>query len=244
MKKLFVVILCCVITVLAISCDKEKDVAVSSVSLSQPTAEMIIGETVQLNATVLPSDATDKSVTWASSKQSVATVSGSGKVTAVAEGVSTITASAGGKSASCTVTVSKGYVAVTSITLNKTELALEKGLSETLTATVAPDDATDKTVTWSSSNEAVASVNDGVVLGVSEGESIITAKAGEKTATCKVIVRKKIIAVESIELNKIELTLIEGESETLIVSIMPENATDKTVRCVILPFFRQVPSCC
>ena len=102
--------------------NKETEVAVSSVSLNQATAEMIIGETVQLQVSISPSNATDKTVLWGSSKQSVATVTDSGRVTAISEGSSTITATAGGKSATCQVTVSKGYIAVTSVTLNKTEL--------------------------------------------------------------------------------------------------------------------------
>ena len=87
------------------------------------------------------------------------------------------------------MTVDKNVIAVTSVTLNKTELTLTEGESETLTATVKPDDATDKTVTWSSSNTAIATVDaNGKVTAVKEGNAIITAKAGEYTATCSVIV--------------------------------------------------------
>ena len=233
MKNPYSAILCGFLTVLALSCDKEKenekekDVAVTSVSLSQLTAEMVVGETVQLVATVLPSDATDKSVIWASSKLSVATVSVSGKITAVAEGISTITASAGGKSANCTVTVIKGYVAVTSVTLNKTELALEKGQAETLTATISPADATDQVVTWSSSASAVVSVdNSGRVTAVAGGNAVITAKAGEKQASCTVVVN---VPVERITLNRESITLDEGATTTLVATVNPYDATDKTV---------------
>ena len=227
MKNFSAAILCGVIAILAISCNKEKDVPVTSVSLSQSTAEMIIGETVQLSATVLPSDATDKSVTWASSKQSVATINASGLVTAIAEGVSTITASAGGKSATCMINVSKRVIPVASVDLNKTSMTLVKGSTEALTATVKPDDATDKTVTWSSSNPAIASVDsDGRVTGVAGGEVTIYAKAGEKEAKCVVTVT---VPVESISINKDVLTLSIGDSETLTVTITPEGATDKKV---------------
>ena len=114
MKKILTVLL---VLMALLACDKnarEQEIIVSSVSLSQTTVEMLIGETVQLTATILPSNASDKSVTWTSSKQSVAAISNNGLITAIAEGQSTITASAGGKSASCLVTVSKGVVAVTS----------------------------------------------------------------------------------------------------------------------------------
>ena len=207
---------------------KEDEIMVSSISLSQPTAEMIIGESITITATVLPSNATDKAVTWASSKVSVATVS-DGRVTAVSEGSATITASAGGKSATCVITVSKGMVEVTSITLNRDELSLVEDESSILTATVKPDDATDKTVTWASSDKAVATVEDGKVAAHSEGEATITATCGKFSATCKVIVSSKYVSVISVSLDKDNLPLIKGQSETLVATVEPDNATDKTV---------------
>lgn len=206
-----------------------EEVFVSSISLSQPIAEMVVGESIQLSATVLPSNATDKNVTWASTKVSVATVSNTGIVTAIAEGNTTITASAGGKSTTCSVTVGKGAVSVTAITLNKSELSLIEGESETLVATVLPDDATDKSVTWSSSNSGVASIDKGKVTALNEGETTIIAKAGVFSASCIVSVSKRIVPVESISLNKSELNLIEGETETLVATVLPDDATDKNV---------------
>ena len=208
---------------------QEQDVAVSSVTISQPTAEMIVGETVKLSATITPSNATDKDVIWASSKQSVATVDKSGVVTAIAEGASNITASAGGKVGTCVVTVSKKVIVVSSIELNKTELALVEEEEFTLVATVKPDDATDKTVSWSSSDPSVATVAEGKVKALKEGTATITAKAGDKSSACLVTIAKKVIAVESISLNKETLSLTKGQSETLIATVKPDDATDKTV---------------
>lgn len=225
MNRILTALLFGVIAFSLFSCDKEKDIAVTSVSISQPAAQMVIGETVQLRASVLPTDATDKSVIWASSKQSVATVSSSGLVTALAEGSTTITATAGGKVGSCTVTVSRAIVVVSSVELNKTSLELIEGESETLTATVKPDDADDKTVTWSSSNASVATVDNGKVTALKEGSATITAKAGDKTATCAVVVAKKVIPAESIELNKTTLALIKGASETLVATVKPDDTT-------------------
>ena len=206
---------------------KEQEIPVESVSLSQPIAEMIIGETAQLNATVLPSNATEKTVLWTSSKQSVATVSSSGLVTAIAEGTSSVTASAGGKSATCLVTVSKGVVTVTSISINKTELVISKGQSETLTATVKPDDATDKTVTWDISNTAIATIDsNGKVTAVSGGDATITAKAGNQVATCALTVT---VPVESVSLDKESITLEEESTTTLVATVKPDDATDKSV---------------
>ena len=211
-----------------LSCEKvPEDIAVTSVSINQPLAEMIIGETVQLSVTITPSNATDKSVTWATSKQSVATVSDNGLVSAIAEGQSTITASSGGKSATCIVIVSKGTVDVSSVTLNKTTLALIKGESETLVATVNPADATDNSVTWTSSDASVAFVDaNGKVTAIANGSSIITAKAGNIQANCAVTVT---VPLESISLNKTALSLIKGQSETLTVTIKPEDATENTL---------------
>lgn len=214
-----------------IACEKApEEIGVSSITLSQTMAEMLIGETVQLTATILPSNATDKAVTWASSKQSVATISNNGLITAVAEGQSTITATAGGKSATCQVTVSSGFVAVVSISLDKESITLEEDGSTTLVATIKPDDATDKSVAWSSSNTSIATVDQsGKVTAVKEGSATITARASDKQATCSVTVKKKVIAVTSVTLNKTELSLNKGQSETLTANVKPDNATDKSV---------------
>jgi len=230
MKLRFSLLLFATIIVMT-SCEKSpEEIVVSSVSLSQPTAEMIIGETLQLQVSISPSNATDKSVLWGSSKQSVATVSYTGLVSAISEGASTITVTAGGKSATCQITVSKGTIAVSSIELNKSELSLIEGESETLVVTVKPDDATDKTVKWESSDKDIATVDgNGKVSAVKEGEATIIARADDKSASCKVVVAKKIIAVESIELSKTTLELVEGESEVLTAKVLPDNATDKTV---------------
>ena len=229
MNKFISAICCGLVATFVASCGKEKDVEVSSVTLSQNSAEMYIGETTQLSAKVLPNDATDKEVTWASSKLSVATVSNTGLVTALAEGNSTITASAGGKSATCTITVSRKVIPVSSVELSKYNLSLTVGDTETLIATVKPDDATDKDIFWSSSDNSVASVDKGKVTALKEGSVNITAKAGDKQAVCSVIIQKNVIAVTSITLNKNELSLTKNSSETLVATVYPEDATDKSV---------------
>ena len=162
---------------------------VKSVTLDKTSLEMIAGSaetgTVTLTATVGPEYASDKTVFWLTSNEKVATVDDDGKVTAVGSGEAKITATAGGKHASCTVKVT---VLVNSITLDKTELDMKVGDGPvTLTATVIPDGATDKTVTWSSSNEKAATVDsNGKVTAIGNGETTITATAGGKSATCKV----------------------------------------------------------
>ena len=159
-----------------------------TVSLDKTELPLYVGQSQQLTATVLPENAADKSVAWTSSNTDVATVDASGKVTAVAVGSATITATAtqGGNTATCAVTVSP--VEVTSVELNKTELALVKGASETLTATVLPENATDKSVTWASSDVTVVTVSNGVVTAKKNGTATITATAGGKSATCVITV--------------------------------------------------------
>ena len=205
-----------------------KFVAVTSITLDQTSLELKEGETSTLTATIKPDNATDKTATWTSSNDEVATVK-DGKVTAVKEGTATITATAGDKTATCKVTVEKNFVEVTSITLDKTTLTVTAGEEETLTATVKPDDATDKTVTWTSSNTAIATVKDGKVKGIKAGTATITAQAGDKKATCKVVVTKSVIEVTSITLDKTTLSLTVGAEETLTATVKPDNATDKTV---------------
>ena len=120
-------------------------------------------------------------------------------------------------------------IAVTSVTLNKSSLELYIGETATLTATVIPSNAEDKTVIWSTSDAAVATVADGVITAVGEGKATITAKAGEVTATCEVTVPHKVVEVASITLDKPSLSLLEGDIETLTATVSPTNADDPSV---------------
>ena len=164
-------------------------VSVTGITLSRTTMDLGVGTTGSLAATVAPSDATNKTYTWSSSNESVATVSG-GVVTAKAVGTATITVTTadGGKTATCVVSVAASSVAVTGVTLSSTTASLTVGGTTTLTATVAPSNATDKTVTWTSSNSSVATVSGGTVTAKGAGTATITATASGKTATCTVTV--------------------------------------------------------
>ena len=167
-------------------------IPVASVTLDPTEMTIEKGKTANLTATILPKNASNQRVNWAFSEKGIVFVSGDNigtrTVAGVTEGTTTITATVDGKTASCEVTVTPKAIPVESITLNKTELSLVKGTTETLTATVLPTTATDKTVTWESSDTAVATVKDGIVTAVAAGNATITAKAGEKTATCAVTV--------------------------------------------------------
>ena len=187
------------------SCSKDDDpnldpeptptaIAVTGVTLNKTGITLEVDGSETLTATVAPEDATNQKVTWQSDKPEIATVDASGKVTGVAAGEATITVTTedGGKTATCKVTVKAATVAVTGVTLNKTETTILVGGSETLTATVAPEDATNQKVTWQSDKPEIATVDaSGKVTGVAAGEATITVTTedGGKTATCKVAVK-------------------------------------------------------
>ena len=203
-------------------------IAVTSVTLNKSSLELYIGETATLTATVIPSNAEDKTVIWSTSDAAVATVA-DGVITAVGEGKATITAKAGEVTATCEVTVPHKVVEVASITLDKPSLSLLEGDIETLTATVSPTNADDPSVTWSTSNAAVATVMNGVVTAIAPGEAVITAKAGSKTATCTVTVSHRVIEVASITLDKTTLEITQDETATLTATVLPANADDPSV---------------
>ena len=121
-------------------------------------------------------------------------------------------------------------IEVTSIRLSQTDLTLQIGDSQTLTATVSPENATNKTVTWRSSETTVATVSSsGVVKAIKEGEATITATAGGKSATCLIKVKSNVVEVTAITLSTTELSMTVGDSQTLTATVSPENATNKTV---------------
>lgn len=184
-------ILLFVLLLSALSCGEdnktEPQKTVTSVTLNQSSLTLVVGESSTLSATVSPADAPDKTVSWTSSNTSVASVS-NGVVKAVSEGSATVTASCGGKSATCVVTVQKKTIPVSSVTLKPTSLTLIQGESATLTLTISPADATEQTATWSSSNSSIVTVTDGKVTAVREGTATISASCGGKSAECAVTV--------------------------------------------------------
>ena len=180
----------------SLTIDPKQTVSVTGVTLDQAELSLYTGESKTLIATVQPSDATIQNVTWESSNTEVATVDANGKVTAEGEGEATITVTTadGGKTATCAVTVTAAPVPVSGVSLNKDSTSLTVGDTETLTATITPDNATNKNVTWSSDTPSVASVNNGVVTAVAPGTATITVTTvdGGFTATCAVTVRPEI----------------------------------------------------
>ena len=205
-------------------------VPVQSVGLNQTTLELIAGKEATLTATVKPDDATNKTVTWSSNNETVATVDNNGKVTAKAAGEAIITAKVGDKQATCNVKVTAADVAVESVTLNQSSLELVAGKEATLTATVKPESATDKTVTWTSDKPEIAAVEGGTVTAKAEGTATITVTTvdGGKTATCKVTVTPKTVPVSSIQVQG-AASIYVGDTAKLTATITPDGASNKAV---------------
>ena len=208
---------------------------VTQVELGKTSLTLNVGDEENLIPTITPDNATDKSVTWESSASGVATVDTSGKVTAVSVGTATITATAAdgsGEKATCSVTVNAAaIVPVESVSLDKTSLELTEGGTARLTATILPDNATNKNVTWSTSDASIATVTDGVVTAVAPGTATITVTTedGSKTATCAVTVAAATVPVTGVTLNKTSTSLYVGDTETLTATVAPDNATDRAV---------------
>ena len=216
-----------------IGCTEEPaPIAVASVTLDSTSMTLEEGESQKLTATVSPSNAENKAVIWTSSNSSVASVK-DGLVTAIKSGKATITVKSddGGKTAICEVTVNAKVYPVESVSLDKTSYEMKEGDEFTLIATVKPDNATNKNVTWSSSNTSVATVLNGKVTALRAGATTITVKTEdkEKTATCKVAINAKVYPVESVSLDKTSCEMTEGDTFTLTATVSPSNATNKNV---------------
>jgi endoglucanase len=209
------------------------NVAVTGVSVTPTSVTVTQGATTTLAATVTPSTASNKSVTWTSSNTAIATVSAAGVVTGVsAGGPVTITVKTvdGGFTATSAVTVST--VAVTGVSVSPTTASVSVGATTTLTATVTPSNASNKSVTWTSSNTAVATVStSGVVTGVSIGSATITVKtvSGGFTATSAITVTNTNVAVTGVTVSPTSVSIGQGSTTTLTATVAPSNATNKSV---------------
>lgn len=204
-----------------------ENIPVNNVTLSKDQLELTVGESFKLTPTVLPANATDRTVVWKSSSACV-TVSDKGEVSAVSAGKATVTATAGGKSATCAVTVTQ-KTEVGEVTLDRQTLQLTVGESATLAVTVEPDVAKDVEVVWTTSSAAIATVSDGVVTAKAAGSATVTATAGGKSAACEVTVSPKTVAVTDITLSKTALIIEAGSTEVLTASVLPADATDRAV---------------
>lgn len=190
---------------------------------------MMVGQQIVITASCIPSNADNTSITWSTSDNTVATVE-NGVVTAKKLGNATITASsANGIEAKCSINVVP--TPISSLTLNESTISIVKGQTFTLSCTIFPDDATNKELIWSSDDEGVAKVNDnGVVTGVSTGNTIIYVKAKSNSkisATCKVFVTTP---VTSIKLDQEQIELYVEDEIQLRATCSPTDADNTNIR--------------
>jgi uncharacterized protein YjdB len=220
-----------------VSCDKNEIssvVEVTSVTITPPAVIVKLGEKQTVVATVEPANASNKSVIWSSNAKAVAEVDAStGEITAKATGRATITVyAANSKKATCVVTVATNVIDVESVTITPAALKLGTGEKQTLVATINPESASNKILTWNSSNPAVAEVDNltGEVTAKTTGSATITATAtnGMK-AECVVTVEAAFVSATSVTLSDSTLTLEVEEQGSLRAIFAPDNATDKTV---------------
>ncbi|MBR5660936.1 MAG: Ig-like domain-containing protein, partial [Bacteroidales bacterium] len=211
-----------------------KYVPVEEVSFTDASVSVAEGQKTTVSVTFNPENPTNQNVTYKSSDETVAKVDAEGNVTGVKPGTATITVTTedGGKTATCSVTVTKKPVPVSGVTINRTALTLTVGGGAVLVATVSPEDATNKKVTWNSSNEAVAKVDqNGEVTAVKTGTAKITVTTadGGKTATCDVTVTDKPVPATGVKLNKTALSIFVGDKSQLAATVQPSDATNHEV---------------
>ena len=205
-------------------------IVATSIALDKTEATMLIGETLQLTATVLPENVTNGDVTWSTSDEAIATVE-NGLVTAVAPGNVTITATtADGTELTATCAITVNPILAESIALDKTEATMNIGETLQLTATVLPENVTSDDLAWTSSDEAIATVENGLVTAVAPGNVTITATTtdgSELSATCAITVNP--ILATSIELNETSAFMYKGQTLQLEATVLPENVTNGDV---------------
>ena len=199
----------------------------TDIVLSTRDLTLLLGQTGQLTATVTPNNTTDKTITWKSDNEVIATVDADGTVTALSVGVANITATCGEVSATCKVAVNP--VIATTVTINVPVTEIYVGDKLTLTATVAPDNTTDKTVMWGCSTPDIASIDaeTGELTALAPGVAKITATCGEVSASCEVTV--KLVPASTVTIKIPDAEIYVGDKLTLTATVAPDNTTDKTV---------------
>ena len=222
------------------------EVPVQSITVTPASMTAKVGEgPVQLTATVLPSNATSRTVTWLSKNEQVVTVDSNGKVMIIGVGETTIEAKAGEKTFTVQVKIEAQpqqpqVVPVQSITVTPASITAKVGEGPVqLTATVLPSNATSRTVTWLSKNEQVVKVDsNGKVMIIGVGETTIEAKAGEKTFIVQVKIeaqpqqpqQPQVVPVQSVTVTPASITAKVGEGPVqLTATVLPSNATSRTV---------------
>ena len=207
---------------------KNSFVKTGAISVSVTKSNIDVGESVKLNATVKPENASNKKITYVSSDYSVARVDNNGNIYGVSPGTAVITAtSSNGSSNSVSIKVNKTNIKATNIVLEQ-NVKISTGKSTGIKYTITPSNATNTDVIWSSSDTSIAKVdNNGIVTGVKDGTVSITAKVGDVEGTTVVTIKS--IDVSKISLSTSNLTLIVGETSTLKTYVEPTLATNGAI---------------
>lgn len=211
-----------------------KTVHVTGVYASVAKDSLKVGEKTKLAYEIRPHNADNKNVTFASNNTKVAKIDKNGNITALSPGQADISVRTkdGNKTFFVTIYVSASNVPVNSVTLNKRETTLVVGSKETLIATISPASATNKSLSWSSSNPSVATVSKNGVLEAKQAGTTtitVTTKDGGKQASATVTVKNKVVAVKGVSLDKTSMNLNLGSTYHLTATINPSNATNQNI---------------
>lgn len=201
-------------------------VPVNSVILNADNCEMYVGDKIQLSTSVTPYNATDKKIKWKTSDSKTATVTTTGLVMAKKSGKVTITAtSTNGKTDTCKITIKKAKLSIA-----EHDVVVAVGETMTLTTLISPTNTSKKTISWSSTDPKVVTVDSkGKIKAIKRGRATIIAKAADcKPATCEIIVFG--IPVSYVKLDRNSYTMRDGEDVQLSVAVFPKDATDKKVK--------------
>jgi uncharacterized protein YjdB len=220
------------------SCSKEdnevktKEITVESISIDTHDLNLLVGNTCKIKPIVLPENANDKTLIWKSSSEEVVKVD-NGKITALKEGTAIISiTSVNEKTCTCTIIVKKNLdvnIEVASIELKKMIISVEEEKRYQLKAIILPDNATNQTFRWITSNKEIATVDcNGLLTAVQAGKVNITVSSlNNKSAIFNVTVTPQGVAVESISFEKATYTINLGSSKKVVVNILPFNADNK-----------------
>lgn len=201
---------------------------VSGIKIDQDKAVILPGSKISLVAYVEPFNAENKDIKWSSSNKAVATVDEHGKVSAIKEGKTIITAKSvdGGYKATCEITVSNSIVKVENISFNKSSITLSNDATYQLEPIIIPSNSTNQGIIWSSSDENVATVLNGLITAHNDGEATITATTKEGNKKANVVVYVKNIPLTGIKITGAR-DMIQGTTLALSVQFTPVNSTEK-----------------
>ena len=204
-------------------------VPIDSISITPSALSLAPGESGTLTANILPSNATDTTFAWTSSNETIATIDQLGIVTAITAGETTITAvsNKGGIEAVASVTVA---TPVTGLTINPQSKEINIGSTAIFTASISPSNATDTTVTWTSSNETIATIDQsGIVTALTVGETTITAVTTDGSFEAVASLTVLPVSVTGITIEPTNLKILLNSTGSLTPEITPENATNKAI---------------